>query len=169
MKKKKLIAIASDHAGFEMKAAIQKTLRDWKWRDLGPLNDDRVDYPDFAAKLGKSVANGQVERGILICGSGIGMSIAANKIPGIRAAVVENPSAARLSREHNDANVLCLGSRFLAPAYGAEIARAWLEAGFSDDARHRNRIKKIHALEQKVSAPGKPGRRSKKTEKGASR
>ena len=142
MKKKKLIAIASDHAGFEMKAAIQKTLRDWKWRDLGPLNDDRVDYPDFAAKLGKSVANGQVERGILICGSGIGMSIAANKIPGIRAAVVENPSAARLSREHNDANVLCLGARVLEPSDAIAMVRVWLTTEFTG-GRHTTRIAKF--------------------------
>ncbi|OFZ21964.1 MAG: ribose 5-phosphate isomerase B [Bdellovibrionales bacterium GWB1_55_8] len=143
------ILIASDHAGIALKAAIQKALSDWEWKDLGPVNGDRVDYPDFAEKLGASIASGVAKRGILICGSGIGMSIAANKIAGIRAAVVENPVAARLSREHNDANVLCLGSRFIAPEYGAEIAQAWLTTEFSADHRHEGRIKKIARLEKK--------------------
>ncbi len=141
------VVIASDHAGYELKAAIQKLLPDWKWLDLGPLNGDRVDYPDFAQKLAERVSKGEFSQGILVCGSGIGMSIAANKVAGIRAAVVENPVAARLSREHNDANVLCLGSRFIAPEYGAEIARVWLETPFSGDARHSARVKKITQLE----------------------
>lgn len=147
---KKKVLIASDHAGVELKAAIQRSLPDWEWEDLGPINGERVDYPDFAEKLASRVAGAEHSMGILICGSGIGMSIAANKIAGVRAAVVENPVSARLSREHNDANVLCLGSRFLAPEYGAEIARAWLETPFSNDARHATRIKKIAALERKV-------------------
>lgn len=144
---KKRVLIASDHAGVELKAAIQKALPDWEWVDLGPLGTDRVDYPDFARQLADGVANGQARQGILICGSGIGMSIAANKVPGVRAAVVENPVAARLSREHNDANVLCLGSRFIAPEYGAEIARIWLETPFSQDDRHRARLEKITKME----------------------
>jgi len=147
MKTKKRVLIASDHAGIELKAEIISALPDWNWQDLGPMNGDRVDYPDFAQKLAQKVAQDHSLQGILICGSGIGMSIAANKIPGIRAAVVENTVAARLAREHNNANVLCLGSRFIAPAYGSEIARAWLEARFSQDQRHKNRIAKISALE----------------------
>lgn len=144
----KRVLIASDHAGVQLKDAIQQALSDWLWDDLGPINGMKVDYPDFAEKLATAVANGGAAQGILICGIGIGMSIAANKIPGIRAAVVENPVAARLSREHNDANVLCLGSRFIAPEYGAEIARIWLETPFSEDSRHRVRIEKISQLEK---------------------
>ncbi len=142
------ILIASDHAGYELKQAIQKSLPQLKWMDLGPLNNDRVDYPDFARVLAEKIVKGEAERGILICGSGIGMSIAANKIDGIRAAVVENPVGARLSREHNDANVLCLGSRFLAPEYGAEIVQVWLSTPFTNDERHSKRIKKISELER---------------------
>lgn len=148
---KRKIWIASDHAGFALKAAIQELLPHYDWQDLGPINGtDRVDYPDFAKKLSSEISQKNTEKeslGILICGSGIGMSIAANKIAGIRAALVENPVSARLSREHNDANVLCLGSRFIAPEYGAEIAKVWLEASFSGDSRHCLRIKKISAIE----------------------
>ncbi|MGZ3689136.1 MAG: RpiB/LacA/LacB family sugar-phosphate isomerase, partial [Bdellovibrionota bacterium] len=97
------------------------------------------------------IASGEAEKGVLVCGSGIGMSIAANKVPGVRAAVVENPVAARLSREHNDANVLCLGSRFVAPEYGAEITRVWLETPFSNDGRHKARVEKIARLEKKFT------------------
>ena len=106
-----------------------------------------MDYPDFAEKLGKKISAGST-RGILICGSGIGMSMAANKISGVRAALVENASAARLSREHNDANVLCLGARFLAPEYAAEIVRVWLTTDFSTDGRHATRVAKISKLER---------------------
>ncbi len=148
MASSKRVLIASDHAGIELKAAIQKSLPEWEWEDLGPNLGEKVDYPDFAEKLGQLVNNGSSRQGILICGSGIGMSIAANKIPGIRAALVENPVSARLSREHNDANVLCLGSRFIAPEYGAEIVKTWLETPFSGDERHQKRIRKIAALEK---------------------
>lgn len=147
---RKKVLIASDHAGFALKGEIQKALPDWQWEDLGPINGDRVDYPDFAEKLARRVAADPSVMGILICGSGIGMSIAANKVPGVRAAVVENTVAARLSREHNDANVLCLGSRFLAPEYGAEIAKTWLETPFTNDARHQGRIEKIAQLEKRL-------------------
>lgn len=149
---KRKLWIASDHAGYAMKTAIQRLLPGYDWQDLGPINgDSSVDYPDFARKLGVEIArrngDGEGALGILICGSGIGMSIAANKISGIRAALVENPVSARLSREHNDANVLCLGSRFVAPEYGAEIAKIWVETAFSGDARHCLRVKKISELE----------------------
>jgi ribose 5-phosphate isomerase B len=144
----KKILIASDHAGVALKAAIQKMLPAWKWIDLGAAVGSRVDYPDYAEKLCKEIAAGTASEGILICGSGIGMSMAANKMPGIRAALVENPIAAQLSKQHNDANVLCLGARFLAPEYGSEIARAWLETPFSGDERHAKRVEKISALEK---------------------
>jgi ribose 5-phosphate isomerase B len=144
----KSIPIAADHAGVDLKDAVQKLLANYKWNDLGPKSHDRVDYPDFAEAVARKVAAGEAERGVLICGSGIGMCIAANKVDGVRAALVENPVAARLSREHNDANVLCLGSRFLAPEYAAEIIRTWLETPFSADPRHQARVKKISELEK---------------------
>ncbi len=145
----KRVLIASDHAGVELKSAVQRLLSQVKWDDLGPPNADRVDYPDYAERLARKIAAGEAEKGILICGSGIGMCIAANKVDGIRAAVVENPVSARLSREHNDANVLCLGARFLAPEYAAELVRIWLETPFSTDGRHGARVKKISAMETK--------------------
>jgi ribose 5-phosphate isomerase B len=145
----KSILIASDHAGVELKSQLMKRLPNWDWQDLGPENSARVDYPDYAEALTQRITSGQATRGILICGSGIGMCIAANKINGIRAALVENPIAARLSREHNNSNVLCLGSRFIAPEYGSEIAEEWLKAEYSQDSRHQQRLQKIAALEGK--------------------
>ena len=141
------ILIASDHAGFDLKTSIQKLLKEFQWSDLGPQSDERVDYPDFAEKLSRKIVAGEAEFGVLICGSGIGMCIAANKINGIRAALVENPVAARLSREHNDANVLCLGARFLAAEYAAELIRTWISTPFSGDSRHQARVQKISKLE----------------------
>lgn len=143
------VLIASDHAGVDLKTAIQKLLKDVEWMDLGPVNTARVDYPDYAERVAAKVSSGEAKRGVLICGSGIGMSIAANKVSGVRAALVENPVAARLAREHNDANILCLGARFLAPEYAAEIIEAFLKTPFSGDPRHTGRVLKIHALEDK--------------------
>ena len=147
------IFIASDHAGVALKDAIQKLLPEFSWEDLGPIDHNhKIDYPDMAEVLSRKIQNGgRGDRGILICGSGIGMSIAANKIQGIRAALVENPVSARLSREHNDANVLCLGSRFIAPEYGAEIAKVWLETPFTGQERHEIRVKKIAKIDQRTS------------------
>lgn len=144
----KKILIASDHAGLRLKAELQTLLKDWTWIDLGPTSEKSVDYPDFAKLLTTQLLAGVAQKGILICGSGIGMSIAANKVSGIRAAVLENPVAARLTREHNDTNVLCLGSRFLAPEYAAEIAQIWLSTPFSENPRHAQRIDKIHSMER---------------------
>ena len=149
MSQPKRVLIASDHAGYDLKSEIQRLLPEWEWDDAGPIDASRVDYPDFAEQVAHRIASGEAPHGVLICGSGIGMSIAANKLAGIRAAAVTNPTLARLSKEHNDANILCLGSRFLAPEYAAEIVRSWLEAEFSKDARHSNRIQKISALEKK--------------------
>jgi ribose 5-phosphate isomerase B len=147
LKSNSRILIASDHAGFLFKSELIKLLPEWNWEDLGPNDPSRVDYPDFAQLLGSKIAAGESALGVLICGSGIGMSIAANKISGVRAALVENPTSARLSREHNDANVLCLGSRLIAPEYGAEIVKLWLNTPFSQGTRHVQRIEKIRALE----------------------
>lgn len=145
----KKILIASDHAGFELKTCLQKLMPDVAWLDLGPPSADRVDYPDFAEKLCREIQAGRADQGLLICGSGIGMSMAANKFDGIRAALVENPVAAKLSREHNNANVLCLGARFLAPEYAADIVKPWLATPFPGEPRHLERVRKITAIESK--------------------
>ena len=151
MSSEKKLFIASDHAGLSLKSELIKGLPQWTWIDLGPLNSNSVDYPDYALMLAQRIASEEATRGVLICGSGIGMSISANKCPGIRAAVVENPVAARLSREHNDANVLCLGSRFIAPEYGIEIVKVWLTTEFSNTARHVKRLQKIQAIEHNMT------------------
>src|SRR5262245_12945643 len=135
-----LLWIGSDHAGVPLKNALMAILHDIEWKDVGTYSAESVDYPDYARKVAHEVSRGGL--GLLICGSGIGMSIAANKVSGVRAAVVDNPVAARLAREHNHANVLCLGARFLAPDYAAEIVRAWLQATPSQDIRHTRRVAK---------------------------
>lgn len=141
------IAIATDHAGFEFKEGLQKFLvgQGYDVLDLGVHSTESVDYPDYAKRCCDAVVQGQARFGILICGSGIGMSIAANKIVGVRAALVHDPVTARLAAEHNAANVLCLGARLIAEAYALTLVDAWLEAAF--EARHQVRIDKIHALE----------------------
>ena len=151
MPQKKSVLIASDHAAVELKTAIQKSLPDWDWIDLGPANSAKVDYPDYAERLANKIVAGEAQMGILICGSGIGMCIAANKVDGIRAAVAENPVIAKLSREHNDTNVLCLGARFLAKEYATEIVKTWLETPFSNDLRHKKRIEKISIIENSTN------------------
>ena len=143
------VLIASDHAGFELKTALISLLSDVVFEDLGPLKQSRVDYPDYAAKLAEAVSKAPDTRGILICGSGIGMCIAANKFKNIRAALVNEPVSARLAREHNDTNIICLGARFLAPQYAAEITRVWLSTPFSKDPRHEKRIAKITQIEKR--------------------
>jgi ribose 5-phosphate isomerase B len=143
------ILIASDHAGTDLKSQIQKLLKGQSWEDLGPPLGLKVDYPDFAETLCLKLKNQANALGILICGSGIGMSITANRFSHIRAALVENPVSARLAREHNDANVLCLGARFLAPEYAAEIVETFLRTPFSQDPRHQGRLNKIAALPKK--------------------
>jgi ribose 5-phosphate isomerase B len=139
------ILIAADHAGVELKSALQKLLPEFDWMDLGPAKATRVDYPDYAERLALKLHGKNL--GVLICGSGIGMSIAANKVPGARASVIENPVSARLAREHNDANIICLGARFLAPEYAAEIVSIFLKTPFSGEPRHAGRVMKISALE----------------------
>jgi ribose 5-phosphate isomerase B len=143
------IPIAGDHAAPEMKSKIIAELKAHAFDDLGPDSTDSVDYPDFAMKVAELVSKGKASRGVLICGSGIGMSIAANKFPGVRAAVVESVEAAKLSRDHNDANILCIGARLVSPEKAVEIVRAWLETPFSNGSRHCGRIAKIAEIEKK--------------------
>lgn len=142
------IAIASDHAGFSEKERLKPLLNELgiDFEDLGTVSTESVDYPDYARKVGERVARGEADQGLLVCGSGTGMAIAANKVPGVRAAVAWNEDIARLAREHNNANVLSLGARVTAPEDLAKIVRAWFAAKF-DGARHARRVDKISAIE----------------------
>lgn len=141
------IAIASDHAGTHLKKFLISEMKEVVFTDFGTQGTDSVDYPDFAAKACEAVLQGQCERAILVCGTGLGMSIAANKIPGIRAAHVESVFTAQMSAEHNAANVLCLGERVTGTSHALMMARAWLNAKF--ESRHQKRVDKITALEKK--------------------
>lgn len=142
------ISIASDHAGFEQKQALAAYLRDQGHDviDRGPDTDERVDYPDYAALVAHDVAGGAVDRGVLVCGTGIGMAVAANKVAGIRAANVITPLFAELCREHNDANVVALSGRFVDAAVNREILDVFLSTEFGG-GRHTGRVEKIAALE----------------------
>lgn len=142
------VSIAADHAGFEEKQLLVEDLRELGYEviDRGPANDDRVDYPDFAALVAADVASGEAERGVLVCGTGIGMAIAANKVDGIRAANVTTPEFAQLAREHNDANVVTVSGRFVTDEVNRAIVKAFLETDFGG-GRHAGRVEKIMALE----------------------
>lgn len=140
--------IGSDHAGLALKRELLETiLRDREVKDFGTFSLNSVDYPDIAKEVCKHISIGGFERGILICGTGIGMSMAANKIKGIRAAKCDDVYSARMSVEHNNANVLCLGGRVLGIEIAKEIVKVWLEATF-EGGRHLRRVKKIMALEE---------------------
>ena len=143
-----MIALGSDHAGFEYKEQLKKLLDEIgkPYQDFGTNSPDSVDYPDVAHTVSTAIASGKFLRGILICGTGIGMSIVANKHNGIRAAVCESSASAKLSREHNDANILCLGARTTRWETATEIVKTFLTTPFSGGERHMNRIKKIHSL-----------------------
>src|SRR6476661_3672535 len=142
------IAIASDHAGFEEKERLKPLLNELgiQFEDLGTVSTESVDYPDYARKVGEEVAAGNVEQGLLVCGSGTGMAIAANKVPGVRAAVAWNEEVARLAREHNNANVLSLAARYTSPEENEKIIRAWFGANF-EAGRHQRRVDKIAEIE----------------------
>jgi ribose 5-phosphate isomerase B len=142
------IAIGSDHAGFEEKEKIKKLLDGMgiEYTDFGTTSTDSVDYPDFGAKVGEAVSDGKVDQGIVVCGSGIGIAIAANKIDGVRAAQAWNEETARLAREHNNANVLSIGARVLPEGEISKIVKAWLNAKF-EGGRHQRRVDKISQLE----------------------
>ena len=146
----KKIAIGSDHAGFESKEKAKTELSDLGVEviDKGTDSLDSVDYPDFGAAVARAVASGEVDRGVLICGSGIGISIAANKVAGARAALCWNEETARLARQHNDANILCFGGRFVTPEVAATMVRVFLETDFAG-GRHAERVAKLSALDQR--------------------
>lgn len=141
------ISIGSDHAGFELKERIKKHFSSIDWIDFGTNNPERMDYPDVALKLALFVSKNKNRKGILVCGSGIGMCIAANKISGVRAAVVESVESATLSRAHNDSNILCLGARLLSREKTMKIIQAWMKTPF-EKGRHSKRLRKIKVYEK---------------------
>jgi len=146
-----MIAIGSDHAGYELKEEIVKFLQEkgYEVKDFGTSSSScSVDYPDFALTVAEAVINGECEKGILVCGTGIGISISANKIPGIRAALCTDSFMAKMSREHNDANVLALGARVVGTGLALDIVDAWLKTEFAG-GRHKTRVDKISKIEEK--------------------
>jgi ribose 5-phosphate isomerase B len=159
----KTVAIAADHGGFELKNKLKQFLEDWGYAvmDMGTVNTEPVDYPDFAAAAAEAVASGRAWRGVVIDSAGIGSAIAANKVPGARAALCYDRATARSSREHNDANILTLGAKLIALETAREILATWLETSFGG-GRHAKRVDKIIALEarfcsvEQISGAKKP-------------
>ena len=142
------IAISSDHGGNNLRKEIITLLNELghTYQDFGPLTSDSVDYPDYAKPVSEGVANGTFDRGILICGTGIGMSIAANKVKGIRCALVHDVFSAKATRGHNDSNILAMGERVIGGGLAREIVQTWLEGEF-EGGRHERRVEKLTALE----------------------
>jgi len=144
-----MFIIASDHGGLELKEHILAYLqqRNIEVRDLGTDNGDSVDYPDFGEKVARAIARGEAEKGILVCGTGIGMSIVANKFPGVRAALVWDDFTAQMSKEHNNANIIVLGGRVQTPEAACRMIGIWLDTAF-EGGRHQQRLDKIAQIEQ---------------------
>ena len=146
-----MLAIASDHGGLGLKNIIGKWLahKGIDYEDMGTFSEESVDYPDYGALVARAVGEGRAERGILVCGTGIGMSIVANKFPGIRAALVHDEFTAKMAGEHNCANILVLGGRLLEASQACELVQIWLNTPFAG-GRHQRRLDKIAALEEEV-------------------
>lgn len=144
------LVLASDHAGFALKQSLVEQLRsaNIKFEDLGPDSEKSVDYPDFAAKVGDAIVSGKARLGVLICGTGQGMAMSANKIPGVRAALAFEPYSAKMARQHNNAQILCMGARVIGTGLAWETLQAFLNAEF-EGGRHQNRVDKITALEKR--------------------
>ena len=147
------IVMGSDHAGFPLKQDLVTYVRELGHEvvDVGTRGTDPVDYPDYAETLSKTLLDGLAERGVLICGSGVGASVAANKLPGIRAGLCHDTYSAHQGVEHDDMNVLVLGGRVIGPALARDLIRAYLGATFTGEERHRRRLQKVHALERRYS------------------
>lgn len=143
------IGVACDHGGFELKEELKSFLKSLcaEPMDMGTFNEEPVDYPDFGVLVAEKVSRGELEKGILICGTGIGMSMVANKFPRVRAALANDLYSSRCSREHNDANILIIGGRMVGKELAKEIVRVWLETPFAG-GRHKRRLEKIEALEK---------------------
>ncbi len=148
------IAVASDHAGFALKESMKKEVEALGHEvvDLGTHSTDPVDYPDFAERLGLAVVSGEIDRGILFCGSGIGASVAANKIPGVRAGNCSDTYSAHQGVEHDAMNVLVLGGRTVGSAVASEMVRAYLAAEYTHEARHEKRLAKVLAIEARYAS-----------------
>jgi len=146
------IVVGADHRGYAMKEAVVPELRSagHEVRDVGTDSDESVDYPDIAMAVGSAIREGEAERGILICGSGVGAAIAANKLPGVRACLCHDTYSARQGVEHDDMNVLCLGSGVIGPDLALELIRTFLGAQFSGEERYRRRLWKVEQMEQRV-------------------
>ena len=149
----KKIAIASDHGGFELKeTVIAHLLNDgWEIDDLGPSSEDSVDYPDYGVKLAEAIANKKVERGIVICGTGVGMSIVVNRFPGIRGTLCSDVFTAKMCREHNDSNILIMGGRVIGKGLASEIVDTWLNTAF-EGGRHQRRLDKINEIDANLNS-----------------
>lgn len=147
-----MMLIASDHGALELKNSIAAFLKERgiDFQDCGVFDNSSVDYPDYAEKVAETVSRGEVDRGILLCGTGIGISIAANKFPGVRAALATDTFMARMAKEHNNANILVLGGRTTSAEKGIEIVAAWLDAAF-EGGRHQSRLDKITAIEKRYN------------------
>ena len=151
------VALGADHAGFELKGRVKQLLMELKHEaiDLGAFSTEPVDYPDFAEAVGLAVHDGKAERGILVCGSGIGASVAANKIPGVRAGLCHDHYSAHQGVEHDDMNVLVMGGRVIGECVALELVRAFLNARYTHEERHQRRLEKVNAIEQRYA--GKKG------------
>jgi RpiB/LacA/LacB family sugar-phosphate isomerase len=152
---KTVVAMGADHAGVELKEELKSFLASlgYEVRDMGTHGAEPVDYPDYAAAVARELASGKAQRGILMCGTGIGMSIVANRFPGVRAALCHDLRTAVMSRRHNDANCLVLGGRLLEKAMAKEIVKTWLHEPF-DGGRHQVRLERIRELEAEISKSG---------------
>ena len=150
------IAIGADHAGFELKEQVKALMLELKHEvlDLGTHNTEPVDYPDFAEAVGLAVRDGKAERGILVCGSGVGAAVAANKIPGVRAGLCHDHYSAHQGVEHDDMNVLVMGGRVIGESVALELVRAFLGAKYTGEDRHERRLEKVKAIEKRYTAPG---------------
>ena len=145
------LVIGSDHAGLDLKKTLIGHLESGGHRvaDVGTYTTDAVDYPDYAEKVGRSILRGEAEKGILICGSGVGASVAANKLPGIRAGLCHDVYSAHQGVEHDDMNVLVLGGRVIGPSTAIELVNAYVAAKYTAEARHARRLAKVHLLEER--------------------
>ena len=157
------VVIGSDHAGFPLKEDLTAYIRQLGYQvvDVGTHSTEAVDYPDYAEAVSKALLGGQAERGVLICGSGVGASVAANKLPGIRAGLCHDTYSAHQGVEHDDMNALVLGGRVIGPELARELVTAYLAATFTDEERHRRRLHKVYALEGRYSSHPQPVERGK--------
>lgn len=151
------VAIGADHGGFPLKGTMVEFLKSkgYDVLDLGTNSDAAVDYPDYARAVGEAVASGRAQEGIILCGSGVGASVAANKIPGIRAGLCHDTFSAHQGREDDDVNVLCMGARVIGPQLALEILDVWLKAKFSGLERHQRRLNKVLAMEKEYLSVAK--------------